>query len=113
MADDIPGSDLLIERWPVVPVGGQHVGTGPNGVKITHLPTGLVAMCDTERSQHRNRTIALDMIMGGLTSPGFRGGGYQTSVKAAALDYECENCIGMSDYGCYCQAMGATKPGGT
>ena len=66
---EIPPEDLKIksERWP----GGQHVGT-PSGVKITHLPSGLIAECKTERSQHRNRQIAMDMILGGLTSPHFR-----------------------------------------
>jgi peptide chain release factor 2 len=56
------------------PPGGQHVGVR-TGVKITHLPTGLVALCETERSQHRNRQIAMDMILGGLTSPHFPGSG--------------------------------------
>ena len=51
--------------------GGQHVGTW-SGIRVTHLPSGLVAECETERSQHRNKQIALDMIMGGLTSPHYR-----------------------------------------
>lgn len=53
------------------PPGGQHVGTEA-GVRVTHLPTGLVAECKAERSQYRNRQIALDMLMGGLTSPHMR-----------------------------------------
>lgn len=68
MTTEIPPSDLLIECWPQKQTGGQHVG-GPNGIKITHLPSGIVAICETERSQHRNKSIALDMILGGLTSP--------------------------------------------
>lgn len=52
-------------------VGGQHVGSYP-GIKITHIPSGLTALCDTERSQHRNKQIAMDMILGGLTSPSYR-----------------------------------------
>ena len=51
--------------------GGQHVGSY-QGIKITHIPSGLTAMCDTERSQHRNKQIAMDMILGGLTSPSYR-----------------------------------------
>jgi protein subunit release factor A len=39
---------------------------------VTHIPSGLSAECDTESSQHRNRSIAIDMILGGLTSPHFR-----------------------------------------
>ncbi len=68
---DIKPEDLKVEALGWEHPGGQHVGT-PTGVKITHLPTGLTAQCRTERSQHRNRSIAMDMILGGLTSPHFR-----------------------------------------
>lgn len=64
--------DLKVEVSRRYPPGGQHVGT-EQGVKVTHLPSGLVAECRTERSQHRNKAIALDMILGGLTSPHWRG----------------------------------------
>jgi hypothetical protein len=33
-------------------------------------------------------------------------------TQGLVMDYECEDCIGMRDHGCYCQAMGATAPGG-
>lgn len=71
MTIEIPASDLLIETYRPRPPGGQHVGVD-TGVKITHLPTGLVAICDTDRSQHRNKQVAMDMLLGGLTSPSFR-----------------------------------------
>jgi protein subunit release factor A len=60
--------DLKIEPLRRRPPGGQHVGV-ETGIRVTHLPSGLTAECDSERSQHRNRAIALDMILGGLTSP--------------------------------------------
>ena len=60
-----PGT-YRIEAWPPREKGGQHVGTGPSGVKITH-ESGLVACVDTDRSQRRNRAIAMEMIIGGLT----------------------------------------------
>ena len=71
VAEDIPDSDLEVEMWPVTPVGGQHVGT-IRGVKITHLPYGLVACANTGRSQRQNRQIALHMILGGITSPAYQ-----------------------------------------
>lgn len=71
MSEEIPHDQLKIETWPTREKGGQHVGY-PSGVRIEHLPTGLVAIADAGRSQHRNRQIAMDMIMGGLTSPHFR-----------------------------------------
>ena len=64
--------DLLIEKYPPTPLGGQHVGTGPNGIKITHVPSGLIAICEMSRSSHFNKQIAMDMILGGLTSQSFR-----------------------------------------
>jgi peptide chain release factor 2 len=69
----VADSDFEISIWPEQPKGGQHVGSGPRGVKIVHIPTGMTAMCDTERSQHRNRSVAMHMIEGGLTSPFFQG----------------------------------------
>ena len=63
--------DLKFEVSRRSPPGGQHVGT-ETGVKVTHLPTGLIAECRNERSQHRNKAVAMDMILGGLTSPHFR-----------------------------------------
>lgn len=67
----IRDEDIKVEalRWPP---GGQHVGSR-TGIRITHIPSGLVAECETERSQHKNRSIALDMILGGLTSKDYRG----------------------------------------
>jgi protein subunit release factor A len=70
MSDEIPHDELSITVWPERS-GGQQCGVS-NGVKIEHLPSGLVAICNTERSQHRNKAIAMDMILGGLTSPAFR-----------------------------------------
>lgn len=68
---DIPQADLIVETYQPTPPGGQHAGVR-NGVKITHLPSGLIAICDNARSQHRNKAVAMDMILGGLTSPGYR-----------------------------------------
>ena len=67
----IPAEDLKITSWPDRKTGGQHVGA-PNGVRVEHIPTGLVAIVDCDSSQHRNRSIAMDMILGGLTSPHYR-----------------------------------------
>ena len=42
--------------------GGQSVGVIPKGVLVTHVPTGLAAFCDKERSQLKNRNVAMAMI---------------------------------------------------
>lgn len=58
--------DLRIETVNPTPKGGQHVGVITTRVRITHVPTGLVAECGAERSQMRNRNIAMAMIEYGL-----------------------------------------------
>lgn len=72
MSELIPPRDLMTEAWPPRELGGQHVGAGPYGVKITHISTGIVAICATDRSAHRNKRIAIDMIEAALTSPHYR-----------------------------------------
>lgn len=69
----IPLDDLQWEKWPPEPVGGQHVGTGSNGVRLTHLPTEITVTVDVGRSQWVNRQIAMDALLGALTSPSFKG----------------------------------------
>lgn len=72
LTDLIDPSDLTTVRWPPERIGGQHVGVGSPGIKMTHKPTGMVAISTSARSQHRNRAIALAMIEGGLTCPLFQ-----------------------------------------
>lgn len=66
---DIPHEHLKVEVWPPRQKGGQHVGSGPIGIKITHIPSGIEAVVDIHRSQHTNKLIAMDMIMAALTHP--------------------------------------------
>ena len=46
--------------------GGQHTGCEPQLVKVLHIPTGIYAVCGTERSQLKNREIAIAMVECGL-----------------------------------------------
>ena len=69
----IDPAHLQVEVWPPRQTGGQIVGTGPNGIRITHKPSGIIATCETERSQHKNKQIAMAMIEGGLTCSTYRG----------------------------------------
>jgi protein subunit release factor A len=58
--------DLKIETYPIIPEGGQKVNYHSRGVKITHIPSELVAICTIERSQTKNRDVAIAMIEAGL-----------------------------------------------
>ena len=71
---DIPADQLKIEVWPIPGIhqrGGQHVGTNTS-VRVTHVPSGIAAYVGTDRSQHINKMIAMDMIMAAITHPKFR-----------------------------------------
>ena len=64
----IDPAEIKVESWPKTEPGGQHVGSGPRGIRITHV-SGLVAISVSCRSQHKNRSVAMAMIECGLTDP--------------------------------------------
>jgi protein subunit release factor A len=47
--------------------GGQHAGTPASSIRVTHIPSGVMAQCGACRSQHKNKTIAIGMIEAALT----------------------------------------------
>ncbi len=79
---DVKDSDLRIDTYRASGAGGQHVNKTDSAVRITHLPTNIVVQCQSDRSQHKNRSNAMKMIKSRI---------YETELQKRKEDESIKN----------------------